>query len=66
MRETRQSGSEGGGTGSAGPPYPYHHPNASGPTVGTRRSLLHRRASVVVLSPTKKGAGQAAGPGGAR
>jgi hypothetical protein len=24
MRETRQSGSEGGGTGSAGPPYPYH------------------------------------------
>jgi hypothetical protein len=24
MREIRQSGSEGGGTGTTGPPYPYH------------------------------------------
>jgi hypothetical protein len=24
MRETRQSGSEGGGIGTTGPPYPYH------------------------------------------
>jgi len=26
MRETRQSGSEGGGTGTAGSPYPYQSP----------------------------------------
>jgi hypothetical protein len=25
MREIRQSGSEGGGTGTTGPPYPYHY-----------------------------------------
>ncbi len=24
MREIRQSGSEGGGNGTTGPPYPYH------------------------------------------
>ena len=31
MRETRPSGSEGGGTGPTGPPYPYQGDDRTGP-----------------------------------
>ena len=32
MREIRQSGSEGGGNGTTGPPYPYHDFGAIAPS----------------------------------
>jgi hypothetical protein len=47
MREIRQSGSEGGGTGTTGPPYPYFlgQPSPRGWHFGTARAGGPRAAS---------------------
>jgi len=41
MREIRQSGSEGGGTGSAGSPYPYQNPVVGGLSRGRSFEAPH-------------------------
>src|SRR3954453_23710281 len=49
MREIRQSGSEGGGTGnSTGPPYPYH---SWAPPEPSRRRISAQHVTLVVFDP---------------
>ena len=46
MREIRQSGSEGGGTGSAGSPYPYQNPVVGGLSRGRSFEAPHSFLSI--------------------
>jgi hypothetical protein len=47
MREIRLSGSEGGGNGTTGPPYPYYPP-----TVEARMAVTGGGDGLVVEAPT--------------
>ncbi len=50
MREIRSSGSEGGGTGSTGPPYPYHQIRAGRlPRFTPRQAHRNSRPAIMEL-----------------